>query len=155
MLISQCLEYRILPIPFYIFTLSGVWCPGDWKPLTKILYRFYTVILVIASILFWFTLFINLVVTRDESEFFYENIFAISTLTQAMYKEFFVLRRRKEIVDLLKTCFEDEWYTPQDTQEIQVIQEYEYEARFSKRLILFIISILTNPQRTSKFNCHD
>lgn len=139
MLISQCSEYRILPISFHIFTLSGVWCPSDWKELTKILYGFYTVILVIASISFWLTLFINLVVTGNESEFFYENIFAISTLTQAMYKEFFVLRKREKIVTLLKDCFEDEWYRPQDTHETQVIQEYEYEARFSRMQIISII----------------
>ena len=132
MILSDSLEYRSLPMQFYIFTFSGVWCPNNWKSPLKPLYNFYTAILATAGILFWLTMLINLVMTRNESEYFYENVFAISTLTYAMYKEYFILRKRKEIKNFLKLCFEDEWFKPRDVYEQEVIEKYEYETRFGE-----------------------
>lgn len=132
MVISECLEYRALPIQFLIFTLSGVWCPDDWNPIIRSLYKFYTVIQATAGVLFWSTMLINLIVTKNNSDYFYENLFAISTLSYAMYKEVFVLIKRKQIINLLKLCFEDKWYKPRNRDEIHIIENYEYETRSGK-----------------------
>ncbi|OXU25585.1 hypothetical protein TSAR_001228, partial [Trichomalopsis sarcophagae] len=115
---------------FYIFTLSGVWCPSNWTSLLKLSYNMYTTIIAISGILFWASMFVNLIITKNESEYFYENVFAISTLTYAMYKEFFVLKKRKEIQQMLKLSFDDEWYRPFDNHEIQIIDHYAHETRW-------------------------
>ncbi|NP_001177522.1 odorant receptor 103 [Nasonia vitripennis] len=128
--LSQCLEYRALPMQFYIFTLSGVWCPSNWTSLLKLSYNMYTTTIAISGILFWASMFVNLIITKNESEYFYENVFAISTLTYAMYKEFFVLKKRKEIQQMLKLSFDDEWYRPFDNREIQIIDHYAHETRW-------------------------
>lgn len=129
--VSHSFEYRKLPVLFCILTFSGVWCPDDWTASSKITYRFYTLIQVIAGVIFWFAILINIIVTGTHSEHIYENLFALSTLSYAIYKDYFVLKNRKLIVSFLRLCLEDDWYTPQDDFERTIVENYSYETRFA------------------------
>ncbi|XP_058802751.1 odorant receptor Or2-like [Phymastichus coffea] len=124
--ISNSIEYRKLPMLFCILTFSGVWCPNDWNLSSKTMYKLYTIVQIISGILFWFAILMNILV-GTHSEQIYENLFAISTLSYAIYKDFFVLRNKKLIMTFLQLCFEDEWYIPQDNIERTIIEKYNYE----------------------------
>jgi hypothetical protein len=141
-MMSKTFEFNALPLTFYFFTIFGVWCPSDWKFISKIAYRCYMLSHEVSALLFWSTMFINIVVTERENEFLYENTFAFGTLTFGLYKEVYVLSHREQIIDIIKSCFEDDWYKPIDVDESNIISKYNYETRFGEKYNYYYCQVI-------------
>ncbi|XP_023317043.1 odorant receptor Or2-like [Trichogramma pretiosum] len=137
---SVDLGFHEFPMQFFIFTACGVWCPSDWSPSLKKLYKIFEIFQIIAATWFWLTMFMNLLLKNTESDLFYDNIFALLVLTLAAYKKYFLLKNRKVISKVLSMCSDDSWYQPKNKQEAEIIERFENETRLVTELYALGIS---------------
>lgn len=129
MFLDNSLEHRLLPVPFYILTAWGVWCPAYWSSLLKRLYSVYTAFIVIAKVLFITETFIYVVTSFSEGRFELAPLFVLTSVTNSTYKVVTILYNREWIVSIVKAAFDDRWNVPRDTMEEKIMKDFRRDTR--------------------------
>lgn len=128
MLIRKTLEHQVLPVPFHILTLWGIWCPEHVQPRIRCFYSVFTYFVIISDILLTTEVFIHLIVIIHNKEFELDVFFIFTSLMNGLYKALNILLTRKQIVKLLMKGFEDRWRFPRDDLEKKILQNYKFES---------------------------
>ncbi|NP_001164401.1 odorant receptor 105 isoform X1 [Nasonia vitripennis] len=128
MIIRKTLEHQVLPIPFHILTLWGIWCPEHVQPRLRRFYFAFTCIVIISEILLTTEVFINLIIIIRNKRFELDVFFILTSLMNGLYKALNILLTRKRIAKLITIGFEDRWRFPRDDSEKKILQNYKFES---------------------------
>lgn len=128
MLIYKTLEHRVLPVPFHILTLWGVWCPEDVKPWFKGIYSIFTYFVITSEILLTTEVFIHLIIIIYNNQFELDVFFIMTSLSNGLYKALDILLTRERIAKILTKGFDDRWRIPRDELEKKIVLHYSAES---------------------------
>ena len=128
MLIRKTLEHRVLPVPFHILTLVGVWCPKYVELKFKRIYAAFTFFVLLSEVLLTLEVIINFFIILRTQYFDLDVFFIMISLINGLYKGIYILQTRRRIENLLTSGFEDRWRIPRDDSEQMILADYSVES---------------------------
>lgn len=128
MLIFDSLEYKVLPVPFHVLTLCGLWCPDLRESWLRQVYLVFTYFIVSAELILTVEVIIKLIVIIYINEFELDVFFITTSLINGLYKGLNILRNRNHIVNLLTKGYDKRWRVPRDDLEKQILKDYFSES---------------------------
>uniref|UniRef100_A0ABD2WNV5 Odorant receptor n=1 Tax=Trichogramma kaykai TaxID=54128 RepID=A0ABD2WNV5_9HYME len=128
MLIKNSLEHQVLPVPFHLLTIWGVWCPENFNPSIKKVYSVFTIIVLAVQMSLTLGVSILFVMMISSKNFDLDIFFMMTSLINGMYKALNIFYYRKRILSLLTRGFEDRWHVPRDDYEKYILEIYFNES---------------------------
>lgn len=123
MIFLKTLEHRVLPVPFHILTMSGIWCPENAEPWFKRAYSAFTATVIILEVVLTVETAIYLVMAMRSNKFDMDVFFVLTSLTNGLYKALNILVARRRIQKLLIKGFGDRWQKPRDELEKIMLED--------------------------------
>jgi hypothetical protein len=105
------LEYQVLPIPFHILRIIGLWYPKE-KSSIKFIYLLLTFIVIVPSVLLLIEVFIYVIKNIYKKEFDLNAFFVLLSLIVGLYKGLSVLLNRDRIMNLIMIGFKNYYEEP-------------------------------------------
>ena len=113
-------EHKLLPIPFFLLTIWGFWCPNFRDLNYKKIYNIIPFTVISLTFLFIIQVIIQEIIYILKDDFLLYEYFIATACINGMYKACSIILSRDKIMTLLTMANHKTWQVPRDEQETEM-----------------------------------